>query len=229
MRGGSSVSAVWQPAIRHAFVLVLDLLRPETFWDIGANLGYYSWFVRRHPAIQRVFMFEPDPTNYALILATIRKNSISDCQAMNMAVSDREGEAPFLMDDASGATGSLEFVSQRQNAHSLHHAYQMHETTTCRVATIDGLISEGLPAPQLIKIDVEGAEHLVLAGADSCLIEQRPTLIIETGNAEVLRRLLALDYIGYRIDNENLLFVAATGGRDLASSDHAFARCEQLA
>jgi FkbM family methyltransferase len=104
-----------------------------------------------------------DPTNFALLTDTIRKNFIRDCRPMNVALSDRCGTTTFLLDRASGQTGSLETTEHRNNKHSLHYAYRMAETITCKTATIDSLIGEGLPAPHLMKIDVEGAEHLVLA------------------------------------------------------------------
>jgi FkbM family methyltransferase len=217
-----------EPEIRMAFALVLDLLKPATFWDIGANIGFYSWFVRRRPSVRQIVMFEPDPTNFALITRTITKNAISDCQAMNVALADQPGEASFLVDRASGATGSLEATSHRENEQSLQHAYQMSETITCRTATIDELIAEGFPQPSLIKIDVEGAEHLVLAGAKSCLARHRPIIIIETSNTDLVRGLLATGYSAFRIDHGNLLFVAATDS-DLTSLHRAFPKYDQVA
>jgi len=70
------VNPTWlEPEIRAAFTLVLDLLRPSVFWDVGANIGFYSWFVRQHPSVQQVIMFEPDPllspTRYTRMLFVI--------------------------------------------------------------------------------------------------------------------------------------------------------------
>lgn len=218
-----------EPSIRTAFALVLDLTKPTIFWDIGANIGFYSWFVRRFPSIQQVVMFEPDPTNFALITRTIHKNAISDCKAINAALSDISGEAPFLVDSASGATGSLETVSERKNKHSLHHVYQMDETIICRTMTVDGLIAEGVPQPDLMKIDVEGAEHLVLNGAEMLVSRHRPTMIIETSNTELVRRLFITGYTVFRIDDTNLLFIADTDGLDLAPLNGAFSRYDAVA
>ncbi len=174
-------------------------------------------------------MFEPDPTNFGLITRTIRKNDITDCQAINVALADKSGEASFLIDRASGATGSLEAVSNLGNTHSLHHAYQMSETITCRTATIDGLIAEGMTAPDFIKIDVEGAERLVVAGGVACLSKYRPTMIIETGNHDLVQRLLISGYTVFRIDDGNLLFMAVRDELDLAALNRAFPRYDQAA
>jgi FkbM family methyltransferase len=213
-----------EPEVRHAFRLVLDLLQPAVFWDIGANIGFYSWFVRRNRSVRQVIMFEPDPTNFALIEGTIRKNAISDCRSMNMALADRDGEASFVVDRASGAAGSLEAVSHGESDFSLHHAYAMRETITCRTATIDCLIGGGLPPPNLMKIDVEGGEHLVIAGGARCLAQYRPTMIVETANANLVQQLQELGYAVFRIDGGNLLFLHATTDGDVTSVSRALSR-----
>lgn len=211
-----------EPEIRSAFTLVLDLLRPPVFWDVGANIGFYSWFVRRHPSVRHVMMFEPDPTNFALITGTIRENSIADCQALNIALSDRCGQTKFLVDRASGATGALAAASQVTDERSLHYAYGMAETIVCEMATVDSLIAGGLPAPSLLKIDVEGAEHLVLAGAQTCLAANSPALIVETTNADVVQRMRAAGYRVFRIDDGNVLMIAAVAGVDFTPFGDAF-------
>lgn len=125
-----------------------------------------------------------------------------------MALSDKAGEASFLLDLASGATGTLQAVSARHNEQSLHRAYMMKETVVCRTATIDGLVLEGLTPPEFMKIDVEGAEPLVLAGAQSVLRNRHPTMIVETANISLIQSLRESGYNIFRIDEGNLLFLA---------------------
>ena len=211
-----------EPGVRRAFALVLEHLKPATFWDIGANIGFYSWFVRLHPSVREVVMFEPNPTNFKLLSRTISRNAITNCKAMNVALSDQNGEAAFLVDRASGAGGSLEAVSCLENTHSLHSAYRMGETIHCRTVTVDSLIAEGIPSPDFIKIDVEGAEHLVLGGADSCLSQRHPAMIIETVNADIIRRLKDAGYRVFRIDETNFLFVHRGCKVDMVPIESAF-------
>jgi FkbM family methyltransferase len=211
-----------EPEIRRAFALALDLFRPETFWDAGANIGYYAWLARKHPAVKQAVLFEPDPVNYSLLMRTIERNGIVDCKAMNLALGDHEGEAVFLADAASGAAGSLESVAHPDAGWNLQHAYGLHEKIPCKMATVDGLIRAGLPAPDMMKIDVEGAEHLVIDGARECLAARRPVLIIETANAGLIRKLAGLGYVAFRIDPENLLFARA--GTDLSPLDAHYSR-----
>ena len=194
-----------EPEIRSAFTLVIQAFRPKIFWDVGANIGFYSWFVRQHDGVERVVMFEPDPTNFALLQRTIRTNSITNCDPRNVALAESSGEATFLLDRASGATGSLESSSQLGNDHSLHYAYGMGDSIRCQTVSVDDLIAAGTPAPSLMKIDVEGAESQVLAGAVKCLEQARPILIVETTDETLCKRLKAGGYEIFQLDGGNIL------------------------
>src|SRR5260370_15955783 len=67
LRDASWLTITLEPRVCDAFALVLAVTNPKVFWDVGANLGYYSWLVRQHPSIREVVLFEPDPTNFDLI------------------------------------------------------------------------------------------------------------------------------------------------------------------
>lgn len=203
-----SNSANNEPEIVSAFKLVLNTMQPKTFWDIGSNIGFYSWFVRQYPSIKNIVLFEPDPTNYALIQKTILKNNILICEAINIAVSDKTGEANFVIDEASGATGSLEATSETNNRHSLHSHYSMGDKTIkCYTSTIDDL-TQTRAYPDFIKIDVEGAEHLVILGGIDFINKHKPTMIIESTDKNLIRRLKNKGYTVFQIDSENFLFIS---------------------
>jgi FkbM family methyltransferase len=204
-----------EPEIRLTFHHVLAGLKPQTFWDVGANIGFYSWIVRQADSITQVVMFEPDPVNYSLISRTLSINSLSDCRAMNVAMAEQDGHATFLVDRVSGATGSLESTSDCGNPHSLHHAYGMRETISCRTVTMDKMIAEGMTPPDLIKMDVEGAEHLVLSGGQKLLREHHPTMVIETVNEDIVGQLEEIGYAAFQIDPGNWLFIESGRENDV--------------
>lgn len=139
---------------------------------------------------------------------TILLSELKNCFAIKAAVSEQSGESLFLMDRASGAAGALETVSQPNNSHRLHYSYRMTETIKCNVVAIDELIAQGRRPPDLIKIDVEKAEHLVLNGAKKCLEQHRSTLIVETVNDSLIAQLRSQGYRALRIDDGNILFVS---------------------
>ncbi len=62
----------------------------------------------------------------------------------------------------------------------------------------------------------------MLSGAESCLAEHRPTLIIETSKADCVRRLSDIGYAVFQIHLENLLFIPTHLGIDLTKVDCAF-------
>jgi FkbM family methyltransferase len=216
-----------EPSVLKAFGLTVDHLRPKIFWDVGANLGFYSWFMRQCPSVEKVVVFEPDPMNFALIQQTIHKNKISDCEALNIALSDVDGTSTFLVDRAGGAAGSLESASHLDNPESIQYAYNLRETIACRTATIDSLISAGIPAPDLIKIDVEGSEHLVLGGAALLLARQRPAMIVETSNTDLIRHVRDAGYAIFQLDRENVLFVPRSCNLNVKPFEAAFPECER--
>lgn len=200
-------SSILEPEINAAFKLVLDTLKPRVFWDIGANIGYYSWVVRHYPSIESIVLFEPDPVNYSLIQKTINKNRFMNCEAINVAVSDQVGNVTFVVDQASGATGSIKSVSTSDDETTLHADYGMgNNSIRVKTITIDSF-SWNRSLPEFIKIDVEGAEHLILNGAKTIFCTYHPTLIIETKNSDFIRQLVAMGYTAFRVDNENLVFV----------------------
>ena len=70
-----------------------------------------------------------------------------------------------------------------------------------RTVSLDGLISQGeVPTPQYIKVDVEGAEMLVLLGAKSLLADARPTLFLATHGYDTHKQCCAfLESLGYHL------------------------------
>ncbi len=217
-----AASSAPEPEVTAAFTMVMEHFRPRVFWDVGANVGRYSWLVREHPGIERVILFEPDPTNFALLNRTIERNGIGNCRALQLAVCESSGEAPFLLDRVSGATGSLELTERLTNTFSLHHRYGLEETITCRTASVDDLIREGLPPPDFIKIDVERAEARVIAGASDCLARTRPVLIMESRDTSMLRDLRARGYRVLKLDSGNVLALPLGGTISLTPFEQQF-------
>lgn len=197
-----------EPALRAALPEILASVQPRVFWDVGANIGSYAWLVRQHPSVREVILIEADPLNARLIEKTIGANHLDDCRLIAALVADHDGEADFLVDAVSGATGGLASTSKGSAANVLHAAYGLGATTRRQAMRLDTLLDRGFAAPDLMKIDVEGAEHLVLAGAERLLREKRPALILETANDDLLDQLRALGYTARPLDAENWLLRA---------------------
>jgi FkbM family methyltransferase len=164
---------------------------PTHIFDVGANIGLFSWNMLSLFPKAKLFLFEPDRMNQGLLSATICRNGLTAALYPN-AVSDHTGVAEFVVDSVSGATGSL-----IQNANTLHKHYALGAVTT-KVETIsldDCVEHVSGPSPRvLLKIDVEGAEALVLAGASNFIRRFRPLIIIECFDLAKISSVLACGY-----------------------------------
>lgn len=134
---------------------VLHFLRPgDLFVDIGANIGSYS--ILASAAGAQVIAFEPVPSTFESLLDNIHLNRLeSRIDARNEAVGRNDGE--------------LEMIADQDTTNQALRAGNQYRGKTVRVPVVR--LDETLEnmAPKLIKIDVEGFETEVLAGAQKTL------------------------------------------------------------
>lgn len=179
--------------------LVTSFVQPrQTVWDVGANVGLFA-FTAAHRAgpAGRVVAVEADSSNVALLrrsttLATPRAAPVDVVPA---AVSDVTGFARFNIAVRNRSTNYLDGTGSTQTG-------GIRETQIVPTVTLDHLLGH-FPAPEVLKIDVEGAEHLALAGA-TAVLAAHPVIICEvTGkNSDAVRDLLSP--YGYRFYNGEL-------------------------
>ncbi|MBD2193878.1 MULTISPECIES: FkbM family methyltransferase [Calothrix] len=165
----------------------------DVCYDIGGFRGFFSAVLALAGA-KNVYIFEPLPDNCQQIRAVMAANpNLLSMSLQNIAVGDQKGEAEFLvMPEAS--MGKLSASSFQVNA-------QENEKITVQIDTLDNLVQSGqLEKPNLIKIDVEGAEILVLHGAIDTLQKCKPQLFIEIHSRELAHECnLLLTSIGYNV------------------------------
>lgn len=149
------------------------LLRPrDTVWDIGAHCGYTALVESRAVGANgRVFAFEPNPRNRELLGLHLKWNGATNASVLPYAMSGADGEMSFGWDE-----------SQRASSIASHLG---GAGWTVPVRHVDGLIARGeLPAPNFLKIDVEGAEVDLLRGASGLLAGDAPlTILLSTHTA----------------------------------------------
>jgi FkbM family methyltransferase len=181
-------SRIVEPGELALFAVLCRAYELRVLWDVGANMGLYSWlFLSRDPCAAAT-MFEPDPDNLALIDRTVETNGLDRVTVVRCAVSDRLGETDFATDPLTGHTGHLADV-----------AVGDAPTIKVPVVTLDHVAADR-PPPDIVKIDVEGAEGRVFAGALSLLEKHQPIILFESfgGLTEITSLLTGL---GYRIFN----------------------------
>jgi len=168
--------------------LVRELGRGDVFYDIGANAGFFSLLAARQVGSEgRVFAFDPLPDNADTIRTQFALNGLSNSVCVEAAVSSDIGEVRF---------------SPGRDTSTAHMAASGDPTSDCiavHATTLDTFVASN-PHPTFIKIDVEGAEAMVLRGA-TCVVtgEHAPRLLIELHGNEVAEECRSfLEACGYR-------------------------------
>jgi FkbM family methyltransferase len=179
-----------------------EILSPgDTFVDMGANVGYFTVLASRvvgEPG--RVVSFEPEDTNYRILSANTRRFCPYDnVTTEKMGVSNTRGTTELYLSDHPGGH---RFSDTAQGPSQVVHTISFDEYADF--------------TPDVVKMDVEGAEPRVIEGMTNTL-DERPTLIFEYAyNWETPPEALGvLEEFGYsfylmdderrRIDTEGLL------------------------
>lgn len=151
--------------------LFLQQLRPGmTVVDIGANIGYYTLLAARAVgSTGAVHAFEPEPQNFAMLTENVRINKYNHVTLQHAAVSDSIGTLTVYFDEHVRVKSSL----SRKN---LETETSIKSVDVPAMRLDDYLQQQGIENVDVLKVDVEGAEALVLAGAERVL--QQPHLKI---------------------------------------------------
>ena len=163
------------------------------FVDIGAHIG--KWTVKVGKKIGdkgKVIAIEADKQNGVLLDENMLLNKIENSEVWHVACSDTNGSIKFFNDEHHPARNSTLFSAGEKGY-------------TVKAKTLDSII-RGRKV-DLIKIDVEGAENLVLMGGIKTLKRSKPRILFEAWNEDylklVLKVILPLGYKIRRIGREN--------------------------
>jgi FkbM family methyltransferase len=134
--------------------LLDELEGDDVFFDIGSNLGFFSCFAANYMSDGSVVAFEPHPPNARQLRRNVSHNNPETVDVHQVALSDSDGEIEFTNQDSLSSTASFETGGN---------------TTTVEQIQGDSLVDSGIPQPTVVKIDVEGAEPMVIAGMTETL------------------------------------------------------------
>lgn len=190
-RVGSNIHGCWLGTYESdKQQLMSRLVKPDMIaYDIGANAGFYTLALARMVGGEgAVYAFEPYAENALNILEHLQLNRCCNATLYQTAVSDQNGLSAFQV-ARSNSMGSLGEVG--------HYWVPM--------VAIDALIeTANLPVPDIVKMDVEGAESSVFDGASKLLGMRKTVWIIALHGAdqrkEIGRMLLDHGYGIYRLD-----------------------------
>ncbi|MGE0568466.1 MAG: FkbM family methyltransferase, partial [Bacteroidia bacterium] len=154
----------------------------DLFFDIGSNIGYYSFVAKSFNPSIKVFAFEPMPSVRKYLEINCKLNNFHDVKIHEIALSNSNTEATFysnknprfpeiedhlygdnsLIEEATGNISKIEVKVKTQ--------------------TLDIFVERNLNPDQkidLMKLDTEGSENLVLEGAKNVLKNHRPIIMCE--------------------------------------------------
>jgi FkbM family methyltransferase len=154
----------WEPWIARALLSVLR--SGGILVDVGANVGCISLEIAAARDV-RVYAFEPQGRLARAIAVSAWLSQLENVHLFSFAVGDREGTATLYL-PAHSVHASL--VASRRRQKSVHVSK----------VSIDAMVSRGaIPPPNVMKIDVEGAELQVLQGSQTTIRNHLPALLVE--------------------------------------------------
>ena len=159
----------------------LKLLKHDSIcFDIGTNVGFYTLLFSEYA--KQVYSFEPLPRNLQYLIRMVKINNIHNVKILPCAVSDSSHIGSFS-EDHNPAMGKL----------------SKNGSLPVLVITCDQFLLETKVSPDVIKIDVEGAELKVLKGASGLLRRAHPSILLSIHSDELRTDcLIFLKNIGYK-------------------------------
>jgi FkbM family methyltransferase len=190
--GQDAQKGIGEPHVQKALI---DHLRPGmTFYDVGANIGFFSLMGARLVGPQgRVISFEADPEIAGRLRENLARNQFAHAHVEQKAVWSEPTTVAFeRVDPDTSPDRGLGHVSADRSTPG---------TITVEAVSLDYYTAHH-PPPDFLKCDVEGAEVAVFQGATRLFSGKRPILLVEMHSPENQRALLdKFASHGYRCQN----------------------------
>ncbi len=209
------VTIEWIAGFRPADVLV----------DVGANVGMYTIWAAKTRGV-RVFAFEPESQNYALLNRNILLNGLEQLvSAYCLAISDVSGLSYLHL---SNVTAGSSCHSLDERVDFKHEPMKPAFSQGCVSARIDDLVASGaVPEPNHIKIDVDGFEPKVIAGAKRVIAGKKlRSLLIEVNQnlPDHMQMVAALNALGFLHDPAQVAAAERKDGAFKGCAEYVFKR-----
>ncbi len=189
---------------------LLNLLLQEkpslTFYDVGANIGTHTVAMARTFGDRiRIKSFEAQRQVYYILCGNVAINGLTNVHCYNLAVSDQSDQTlEIQLPDYNMPNnfGGLELIEPKRSDNQY-----MTKTATDTVETV--CLDDFDEHIDFLKMDIEGMEHVALAGANKVLALSRPICFVEmykTDTDAVKKFFKELDYIAYAVKPDDWIF-----------------------
>lgn len=168
----NSLTEKFEPLQPFIFASFAKRLNVSHFYDIGANVGFYSIFFTLLPSIKTVFAFEASDETFKALTSNVELNGLHEkIFCLKKAVSNKVGTIAFQIESPLSGINSVVDTS-------IHDSNLFNRKIIVDCCTIDEFrdVSNSIIA---MKIDVEGHEYHVLQGARNTLIENECIVQVE--------------------------------------------------
>ena len=175
---------LWKYGILEAYELQVaqSMIRPGMhILDVGSNVGFHALeFARWTGSSGKVDAFEPAPENYVVLERNVEASGLGNVRTFEFAVSDRAGETTMYLSPA------------HRGDHRIVRSEETRSAIQVRTTTLDERYGTPGQRVDFVKIDVQGAEYLVLAGMRQVfrnnpdlvvVVEFSPTLMTSSGHS----------------------------------------------
>jgi len=185
-------------------LLIESLKSAKCFVDIGAHLGFYTCVASKIMPDGIVYSFEMDNQAYDLLIRNSEVNNCRNVEAFQVAVSDIDDEVYYNKKRHTPYPGlRLSTLNEEESKHI--------KTISVKSITLDGFFVNKKVKPDILKVDVEGAEMKALSGMKNILntcdvklfLELHPNKleIFQSSASEVVSTLLSYGFKVYEIEN----------------------------
>lgn len=193
----------WKPSLNAVDPMLVQAIRQfirpgQTIWDVGGNVGFFAFSSAAQTGPQgKVAVFEPDLSLAYLLRKTANVNMDLNIDIIASAVSNQDGVARFNIAQRARSTNYLADVEGSSQTGGIR------QTISVPIIRLDTFLQCYTP-PDFLKIDVEGAEHLVFEGMQNLLKSARPIILCEimaSNQPYIFESLRSAGYKIFRAEN----------------------------
>ena len=186
-------------------ILRKHINKGDTVFDIGANIGYVSTAMSKLVGQDgKVFAFEAVPMTAEAFTENIKLNNCTNIQLIQKALSDKVGKVTFRIPDGGENHSMASMMWHKSDKDTIN--------VSVDTIAIDQDEKLKLLTPSFIKIDVEGAEGLVIKGMQELITKSCPVIFIECSKAgrnvvwEIMKKLNYGCFLAHDLSNEIIDF-----------------------
>lgn len=183
----------WKGTSAYEFSDIFEKLfeKAGVYFDVGSNIGYYAIMAGRTNPNLLVYAFDPSPGPYTFLKDNIQENKLLNVKPFQLALSNENGTFSFQVAMNPKYT-YLKYNSLGGSGH-LQGTREDHSPFVVSVEAMrldDFVVRHNIQQLDLMKLDVEEAEHLVLMGGAKTLERLRPIVVCEVFSTEMLRQIM---------------------------------------